>query len=225
MKGTIEVAAPGAPVDDPVDVVTRGSKELEQEVALIRPLVESPLFALEGQVNAAMVAGSSFSAWANTFAPEEVEIPVGGTVTWRILHAHTISFNAPESARPFYEQAENGSVTENVQGAERSGDFDEWDGTGLCGRQHQGPARAPQGGRPLDHQRDPRPRRDRRIDPRLPREGALMAKFALKTALPGYLRDEQKIDFGSNGNVFDVGIDAGGKLIGDDPPPRNGLER
>jgi plastocyanin len=131
MEGTIEVVGPGQPADDPAEVVARGDEELEREVALIQPRIENPLFAAEGEVNAAMFAGSAISAWANTFSPEEIEIPVGGTVTWRVLHAHTISFNASQGASPLYERAEDGSVQENEEAAEPRGDFAEWDGTGF----------------------------------------------------------------------------------------------
>ena len=131
MKGTIEVVGPEQPADDPEDVVARGSEELDRQVALMLPLVERPPSGVEGRVEAARFEGGGFAAWANSFFPEEIEIPVGGTVTWIISHIHTISFNASESARPFYEEAEDGSVRENELGAEPSGDPSGWDGSGF----------------------------------------------------------------------------------------------
>jgi plastocyanin len=131
MKGTIEVVGPGQPADDPANVEARGDEELEREVGLVAPRVETGPSLLEGQVAAAL-ADTDQAAWAAIiFAPEEIEVPVGGTVTWRVMGDHTISFNAPEGARPFYERAEDGSVRENEEAAEPRGDFDEWDGTGF----------------------------------------------------------------------------------------------
>ena len=59
---------------------------------------------------------------------------------------------------------------------------------------HQGPARALRQGRARRHERDPRQGRDRRLHQGVPRARgteADMSEFALKTALPPYLRDEQ----------------------------------
>ena len=131
MRGQIEVVEPGQPADDPTEVMARADEELQQEAELVRPRVESPTLPDEGEVDAAMVGGLNASAWANIFVPEEVEIPVGGTVTWIVRGAHSIAFNAPESASPFYEQAEDGSVRENQEGAEQRGDPSGWDGTGF----------------------------------------------------------------------------------------------
>ena len=130
MKGEIEVVEPGQPADDPADVMTRGSEELEMEVQTIRSLVENPPFVAENEVGAGMTR-APFSAWANIFSPEEIEIPVGGTVTWKIRGAHSVTFNAPESASPFYERAEDGSVRENQEAAEERGNLAKWDGTGF----------------------------------------------------------------------------------------------
>jgi len=131
MRGQIDVVAPGQPADDPAEVVSRGDEELQQEVELVRSGVENPPMLAEGQVDAGVVGGLNASAWANTFFPEEVEVPVGGTVTWTIRGAHTLAFNAPESASPFYERAEDGSVRENQEGTEERGDPSGWDGTGF----------------------------------------------------------------------------------------------
>ena len=131
MRGEIEVVAPDQAADDPADVLARGSEELLQEVELVRSRVEKPPTLGEGRVDAGMVGGLNASAWANIFFPEEVEIRVGGGVTWAIRGAHSLTFNAPESASPFYERAEDGSVRENQEGAEERGDPSAWDGTGF----------------------------------------------------------------------------------------------
>ncbi|HEX6262430.1 MAG TPA: hypothetical protein VF097_06240 [Actinomycetota bacterium] len=131
MRGQIQVVGPGEPADDPADVIARADEEMQREAEAIRSRVEAPPSVSEGEVDAAIFGGLSASVWANMFFPEEVEIPVGGTVTWNVRHIHTIAFNAPESASPFYERADDGSVQENEEGAEEQGDFAGWDGTGF----------------------------------------------------------------------------------------------
>jgi len=100
------------------------------EVNRIRSRFDSQPILGEGEVLAAFHDGT-FTAWAITFTPEEIEIPVGGTVKWRVMGDHTITFNAPESARPFYERAEDGSIRENELAAEQQGDASGWDGSGI----------------------------------------------------------------------------------------------
>jgi plastocyanin len=131
MEGTIDVVEPDQPADDPEDVTVRGSEELEREIALVRPRVETGPSLHEGQVAVSVPNPiHPTTAWATVFHPEEIEILVGGTATWRVMGSHTISFNAPESARPFFERAEDGSVRVNEEAAEPRA-FDEWDGTGF----------------------------------------------------------------------------------------------
>lgn len=133
MEGTIEVVEPGQPAEDPADVAARGADELEEAVAAISSRVEEPPSGGEHEVVAAMHTGRLGTApdeWALVFSPEEVEVPVGEPVTWIITGDHTISFNAPEAARPFYEHDDDGSVRENEFAVDPQGDPDGWDGSG-----------------------------------------------------------------------------------------------
>jgi plastocyanin len=135
MQGTIEVVRPEEPADDPAEVVARSREAEEEEVGSIRDRVENPPILAEGSVAAGMTTGSTTgappAAWANVFSPDEVEIPVGGTVAWTVSGVHTVSFNAPERASPFYERAEDRSVRKNELAAEPQGDPSGWDGSGF----------------------------------------------------------------------------------------------
>lgn len=131
MRGTILVVDPEEDAEDPAAVVTRGTESLERDVARVRNLVTNPVSGGEGEVAAAMTADFEAAIWANTFTPDEIEVPVGGTVTWLIRGVHTISFNADESARPLYEKAEDGRIREKEVAAEAAGNPSDWDGTGF----------------------------------------------------------------------------------------------
>lgn len=130
MKATVQVVEPEQPADDPTEVAARGAARLERLGGEVLEMVDDPPRAVEGQVLAA-TADRTFTAWSNAFTPDEIEIPAGGTVTWSILGFHTISFNAPESARPLYERADDGSVQENELAARPRGDPTAWDGSGM----------------------------------------------------------------------------------------------
>lgn len=119
-----------APADDPETVLARGREQLARDLQRVQQLIDDPGAVVDGIVEAAS-SGPPFVGWVNTFVPEDADIPVGGTVTWLIRGIHTISFNAPESARPFYQRAADGSVEENPEGATRQGELDAWDGSGM----------------------------------------------------------------------------------------------
>lgn len=128
MRGFINVVEPGQPADDPADVIAQAEEQLEREVNVLRPALDrSP----EKNEVFAGLTEPRLIAWANVFRPEDVQIPVGGTVTWRAVGLHVIAFNAPESASPFYQRAPDGSLTENPMSGDSSGRFVEWNGKGL----------------------------------------------------------------------------------------------
>lgn len=130
MRGTLEVVEASEPADDPAEVLARGADELESVVDMARGWVEQPLTLPEGTVRNDRPF-QNFKSWALFFRPGEIEIRVGDTVTWAGTHFHTISFNAPESARPFYERAEDGSIRENDVARTAVGDPEGWDGIGF----------------------------------------------------------------------------------------------
>jgi plastocyanin len=130
MRGTIEVVAAGEDADDPADVMARGAEELEHQVQRTREWVEASMADPPGRVLADRNT-TDFKSWAILFRPADIEIPVGGTVRWVGIHVHTVSFNAPESARPYFERAADGSVRENEVAVQPVGDPAGWDGVGF----------------------------------------------------------------------------------------------
>ena len=113
MRGQITVAGTGA--QSAADVKAPGDKQLADEVALLKPAVATARSdAKPGEVKAGINVEEATSAGANVFAPDEVTIPVGGSVNWN-LSFHTVSFNAPEDARPAFTQASDGSWGFNVK--------------------------------------------------------------------------------------------------------------
>lgn len=135
MRGTINVVSAGEPADDPAEIEAEGQEQLDERINAFRPNVESPPSRPDGTVTAAIFSsdnlGASVPNWGLVFLPEEVDIRVGETVTWEVRGDHTISFNAPESARPFYVRASDNSIVENDLAATRTVHVNGWDGSGL----------------------------------------------------------------------------------------------
>lgn len=99
MRGTINVVAPGAKAPSAAAVEAAGNKQLNATVKKIQPaLAKADAKAKPGTVQSG-VGVDGVNAEAVEFAPTDVSIPVGGSVTWN-LSFHTVSFNFPESARP-----------------------------------------------------------------------------------------------------------------------------
>lgn len=135
MRATIKVVDSEEPADDPDEVVARGKDEVERRSSNLLNVAKSVRPSTEGSVMAGFFTTESFGAevpnWAMQFFPDEVEVSVGDTVTWEVRGDHTISFNAPEAARPFYERGEDNSIIENELAATPSGDPNAWDGSGF----------------------------------------------------------------------------------------------
>lgn len=113
MGGQITVAGTGA--QSAADVQAAGDKQLADEVAIIKPEVTKAQAATTpGEVKAGVGSEQVQSAIANLFAPKEISVPVGGSVTWN-LSFHTVSFNAPEDARPAFVQGSDGSWKFNAK--------------------------------------------------------------------------------------------------------------
>ncbi len=121
MSGTITVVAKGTSVPSPDVVKKSGSDQLSALAAKIKPNFDS-LASLKAE-NAQAGAGSPDvrNAGVDEFGPSEIDIPVGGSVTWTVLGPHTISFNAPEDAEPILTKSSDGSYHVNPKGAAPAG--------------------------------------------------------------------------------------------------------
>ncbi|MEY2432594.1 MAG: hypothetical protein QOC92_2319 [Acidimicrobiaceae bacterium] len=109
MSGKINVVAKGdSTVQNAAAVDAAGKKQLDDEVAKVQPeLDKAKTDAKPGEVKAG-VGPQDLKAGAMEFVPSSVSIPVGGSVTWN-LSFHTVSFNAPEDARPDITQDADGT--------------------------------------------------------------------------------------------------------------------
>lgn len=110
MAGTVTVAAADADVPSAADVDAAAQAEVDAVLADLQAaldgLDEGVVPALEGIVESGpgkVLAGTAAEGVAVDvleFGPSEVEVAAGDTVTWTVLGAHTISFNATEDATP-----------------------------------------------------------------------------------------------------------------------------
>jgi plastocyanin len=115
MAGTITVVAPGTPVPDNDEVQQQGEQEFEEMVTTLSILLPQLEAATPDAAIAGLLSEQVFNAQINEFGPKEADIPVGGSMTWTIMGNHTISFNAPQSAKGLRQEAPDGSVHINVE--------------------------------------------------------------------------------------------------------------
>lgn len=112
MRGQIEVVAEGG--QDAAAVTAAGKSALDEHVAKVKPEVDkAEAEAKPGTVKAG-VSAEDLPVGVFDFFPEEVSVPVGGAVTWD-LSFHTVSFNAPEDARPAVTQDADGTWRFNAK--------------------------------------------------------------------------------------------------------------
>ena len=95
MSGTLTVADEGSPVPTQAEVEAKGRQEFDQIVKGLTPLAETARKASPAQANVGVLGDPSlgFTVIAE-FAPAEVSVPVGGSVTWKMGSFHTLTFNA-----------------------------------------------------------------------------------------------------------------------------------
>lgn len=115
MSAEITVVAKGTDVPSPDEVKAAGDKELGDLVAKVKPAADKVIASTDPKDAS---AGAFFegdgvpSAGINVF-PAELAIKKGETVTWAVNGFHSISFNAPEDARPWITKNDDGSVSSN----------------------------------------------------------------------------------------------------------------
>lgn len=127
MTGLLTVAALGQTVDSADEVRGRAKSQVDEVVARVAPSAQAAKALTAPEAAVAGVADSSIPrsagelpAAVNAF-PDEVTVPTGGSVTWTVNGAHTISFNAPEDSRPLYAIEDDGIVRANKKGFSPAG--------------------------------------------------------------------------------------------------------
>ncbi|MGH9165884.1 MAG: cupredoxin domain-containing protein, partial [Acidimicrobiales bacterium] len=122
-SGTITVVPTGTTIPTPAQVAAEAQAKFDTAVTALRPAAEqvqqstSPRITVGAEVPGG--PGLEFSQDVNVF-PKEVTVAAGQAVTWTVNDAHTVSFNAPEDARPLYVTDADGVVRANRKGADPS---------------------------------------------------------------------------------------------------------
>ena len=100
MTSEIEVVADDVEVPDAAAVAEEGQAQLDEfSSVLAANVADAEGAATPGTVQAGVEDGEDGPTLATEFVPGNLEIAAGDAVTWNVAGPHTISFNAPESAR------------------------------------------------------------------------------------------------------------------------------
>lgn len=100
MTSEIEVVPADEEVPDAEEVAEQGQAELDEWASALAAAVDAAEgAAADGQVQAGVGDEEYPGALGTEFVPTDGEIAAGEEVTWSLIGPHTISFNAPESAR------------------------------------------------------------------------------------------------------------------------------
>ncbi|MDQ6928182.1 MAG: hypothetical protein M3159_05910 [Actinomycetota bacterium] len=110
MVGKVTVVAADTKVPTATENQAAADQQLQSKVQALQPAVDAAKNSTPDKAAAGVASEQVQDAEANIFAPQTASIPVGGTVNWTILGAHTISFNAPEDAKVIIAKAPDGSV-------------------------------------------------------------------------------------------------------------------
>jgi plastocyanin len=115
MKGTITVVDPATEIPTPEEVRVTAQEELEAELALLEPASAALAAATDAKPLAGALSPKTRDTYLAAFAPENVKVPVGGTVTWTLQGVHTIAVEAPADAQALRVAAPDGSVHQNMK--------------------------------------------------------------------------------------------------------------
>jgi plastocyanin len=119
MAGKITVAAAGKTIMSPSAQFAIGQKQLAAEVAQIAKAVpptrqgNAPVPGVTVPGANHVLAGSGLpngSGSIDEFGPRTIKIPVGGSVTWWVIGAHSITFNSDKSNDDIRKVAPDGTV-------------------------------------------------------------------------------------------------------------------
>ena len=113
MTGQLTVVDKGQAADTQEQVKTSADKQLVDLVAKLKGAVDASAKATADRAQAGVLTPDAQNAQATLFAPKEIALPVGGSVTWTILGPHTISFNVPQDAVGVLAKGPDGTVSLN----------------------------------------------------------------------------------------------------------------
>ena len=113
MTGQLTVVDKGQSADTLDALKAKSDKQLTDLVAKLKGSVDASAKATPDKAQAGVLTPDAQNIQAPIFAPKEISIPVGGSVTWTIFGPHTITFNPPQDAVGVLAKAADGTVTLN----------------------------------------------------------------------------------------------------------------
>jgi plastocyanin len=141
MAGTLTVADKATTTKTPDQVAAEAKTQLQADAAKLAKAAADLAAAPAAQAQAGAFDQAFQEGGVAAFGPNDIKIPVGGSVTWKVFGPHSLFFNAPASAQNLRQAAPDGSVHLNVKAASPAGgpgapdkpglfDGGKWDGTG-----------------------------------------------------------------------------------------------
>ncbi|MDX6196988.1 MAG: hypothetical protein QOJ79_139 [Actinomycetota bacterium] len=99
MTGTVSVVDAATPIKDAAAVQAQGEAERSAILAKLAPGLAMLAKATPAKAFAGSGVPSVETAMITQFGPQDIKIPVGGTVNWTVLGPHSVGFNAPADAQ------------------------------------------------------------------------------------------------------------------------------
>lgn len=151
MKGTVTVVDEGTEVTAPDEVSQAAQAQIDEAAAQILVGIGAASANPPDQTLAGVFTQEVQNGFGIVFAPADISVPVGGSVTWTVFGPHTVSFNASQEAIGPRVEAPDGTVHVNPLALMPAGgpgqepptgepdpnappvliDAGEWDGTGF----------------------------------------------------------------------------------------------
>lgn len=151
MTGTITVVDEGTQVMSAEEVSQAAQAQIDEEASKILAAIDAASGNPPDEALAGVFTQDVLNGFGVAFAPADISVPVGGSVTWTVFGPHTVSFNASQEAIGPRVEAPDGTVHVNPLALMPAGgpgqqpptgepdpnappaliDAGEWDGTGF----------------------------------------------------------------------------------------------
>lgn len=115
MSGTVTVVDEATDIPSPEEVRATAKQELDAELALLQPAQAALAAATDAKPLAGALSPKTMDSYLAAFAPENVKVPVGGSVTWTLQGVHSLALEAPADAQALRVAAPDGSVHVNTK--------------------------------------------------------------------------------------------------------------
>jgi plastocyanin len=113
MSGKLTVVEESDSRPDAAEVQSQGEQELEDAIEAFQPGLDQAAAATPANAQAGALSEQYQNAGGLIFAPREYAIPVGGSISWKVLSFHTISINPPPDAFGVLVKAPDGTIQLN----------------------------------------------------------------------------------------------------------------